>query len=378
MSKFRIMPHGRLQEWVAEEKGYFKDEGLEYEFVRNGLLAPDATVRSAADAPGGIMTGAFESMEAGRACDVSSACHWAVNMASSADHGRMWGHAYSVTLGGIYVPPESDVRTPEDLRTVEIGVGFHSGSHFSTLQALELVNGEIHTRWLSRAARRMLGELPPEPRSLYNRTVAGRYAAAVPFDIDVSKARVLWLVVQDYGSNAPDVVQPLWRPAEFVDADGRATALSSLTPANSAGLRAGVTPASAGGPSGGVRVKNPSVMMYDVGDRGFTRVRGAIGLENASSEIGSTLNPQLRFFVFDAAPNMERLVPPAPEPPLPPPPVLTTSTEIIDRVFRHALGRAPSAGERQLAENALRVHGALPTAQPRGPAVGDHDVQSFS
>ena len=30
--KFIIQPHFRLQEWVAEEKGYFKDEGLDYEF----------------------------------------------------------------------------------------------------------------------------------------------------------------------------------------------------------------------------------------------------------------------------------------------------------------------------------------------------------
>ena len=29
---FKIQPHNRLQEWVAEEKGYFKDEGLEYVF----------------------------------------------------------------------------------------------------------------------------------------------------------------------------------------------------------------------------------------------------------------------------------------------------------------------------------------------------------
>ena len=33
MARFRTMPHGRLQEWVAEEKGYSKAEGLEYEFV---------------------------------------------------------------------------------------------------------------------------------------------------------------------------------------------------------------------------------------------------------------------------------------------------------------------------------------------------------
>ena len=30
--KFIVEPHFRLQEWVAVEKGYFKDEGLDYIF----------------------------------------------------------------------------------------------------------------------------------------------------------------------------------------------------------------------------------------------------------------------------------------------------------------------------------------------------------
>ncbi len=143
MSKFRIMPHGRLQEWVAEEKGYFADEGLDYEFVggrgtrRRELSRASASVQSADDGSPQVLAGAFESMEEGRACEVSSACHWAVNMASSGSHGMMWGHAYSVTLAGIYVANDSPIRRPEDLKNVEIGVGFHSGSHFSALQALE-------------------------------------------------------------------------------------------------------------------------------------------------------------------------------------------------------------------------------------------------
>ena len=36
--KFIIEPHFRLQEWVAAEKGYFEDEGLDYvlqELVRS-------------------------------------------------------------------------------------------------------------------------------------------------------------------------------------------------------------------------------------------------------------------------------------------------------------------------------------------------------
>lgn len=141
MSIFRIVPHGRLQEWVAEEKGFFADEGLDYEFVASNR--PDETlnpsVDSAEGAPMEIKQGAFESMETGRACEISSACHWAVGMAASAAHGRMWGHAYSVTPSGIWVAPESPLQTPEDLAGVEVAVGWHSGSHFSALQALESI-----------------------------------------------------------------------------------------------------------------------------------------------------------------------------------------------------------------------------------------------
>ncbi|HTE86208.1 MAG TPA: hypothetical protein VK821_15905 [Dehalococcoidia bacterium] len=141
MSSFRIQPHGRLQEWVAEEKGYFKDEGLEYEFVfGSGDALPVSlrtTMQTTEEAPSQVLQGAFESMETGRACEVSAACHWAVGMAASAEHGHMWGHAYSVTPAGIYVAPESPIRKPADLEGVEVGVGFHSGSHFSALQALE-------------------------------------------------------------------------------------------------------------------------------------------------------------------------------------------------------------------------------------------------
>lgn len=137
MAKFRIMPHGRLQEWVAEEKGYFKDEGLDYEFsTGRGYELMRGSVQPADGAPLEVKRGAFESYEDGRACEVSSACHWAVNMASSAEHGLMWRHAYSVGTAAIMVPPDSPIKGPKDLAGVPIGVGYHSGSHFSALQAL--------------------------------------------------------------------------------------------------------------------------------------------------------------------------------------------------------------------------------------------------
>ena len=44
MGKFTIQPHGRLQEWIAHEKGYFRDEGLDYEFARGPSSDPKKNV----------------------------------------------------------------------------------------------------------------------------------------------------------------------------------------------------------------------------------------------------------------------------------------------------------------------------------------------
>ncbi len=150
MSKFRIQSHGRLQEWVAEEKGYFKDEGLDYEFIVKPIATWSGNVQSTESAPSEVKEGAYESLEDGRGCHVSSACHWAVNMASSANHGKMWGEAYGVVPSGIYVSPESPIRRPADLADAEVAVGYHTGSHFSTIQGLEkiLKHEEIKLRYV--------------------------------------------------------------------------------------------------------------------------------------------------------------------------------------------------------------------------------------
>ena len=136
MDKFIIAPHMRLQEWVAHEKGYFSDEGLDYEF-RDGKRSV-SSIKTAEEISPDLRSGAYQSFEGqGRGCSISSACHWTVNMAASAGHGRVWGEAYSVSPSGIYVPPDSLIKRPEDLAHVPITVGYQSGSHYSTIQALE-------------------------------------------------------------------------------------------------------------------------------------------------------------------------------------------------------------------------------------------------
>jgi hypothetical protein len=131
MGKFAIAPHFRLQEWVAEEKGYFVAEGLDYEF-RETMDSKQAQGHQLGD-----KVGAFQTFERGRSCDVSGACHWTVNVAASKGHGKLFADAYSISPAGVFVPPESPVKTPADLKGVPISVGYQSGSHYATIQALE-------------------------------------------------------------------------------------------------------------------------------------------------------------------------------------------------------------------------------------------------
>ena len=130
MGKFIVEPHFRLQEWVADEKGYFRDQGLDYEF-RELIRSTEGQHHN----KGG--RGAFQSIEQGREADVSCACHWTVNVAASNGHTKLYADLYSIAPSGIFVAADSKVHTPADLAHVPISVGFQSGSHYSTIQALE-------------------------------------------------------------------------------------------------------------------------------------------------------------------------------------------------------------------------------------------------
>lgn len=177
MAKFIIQPHGRLNDWVAEENGYFRDEGLDY------FLNVDASYKSVpqlaealeADAPiKDNLFGAFERYAEGHgrkggredAGDVSCACHWTVNQSAKLQDGVMYGKAYSVCDASIVVPGNSNVVDPQDLANIEVAVGYHSGSHYSALQALEVFLKPddialkfVGTSW-SRVDAAVAGKLP--------------------------------------------------------------------------------------------------------------------------------------------------------------------------------------------------------------------------
>lgn len=177
MTKFTIQPHGRLNDWVAEELGYFKDEGLDY------FLNVDASYKTVPQLAEALETdapikdnlfGAFERYAEGHgrkggredAGDVSCACHWTVNQAAKLQDGIMYGKAYSVCDAAIVVPGNSEIVGPQDLAGVDVAVGYHSGSHYSALQALEVfLKPEdielkfVGTSW-SRVDAAVAGKLP--------------------------------------------------------------------------------------------------------------------------------------------------------------------------------------------------------------------------
>jgi ABC-type nitrate/sulfonate/bicarbonate transport system substrate-binding protein len=161
MPKFIIQPHDRLHEMVAHELGYFSSEGLDYEIDTR----PHAQVSKLIDSTGAlteIRSGAYQSYEQGKGnkgakSDISCACHWTVNNAAANRLGTMYGKAYVVTPGGVMVRGDSSIRLPEELAGADIAVGFQSGSHYSTIQALEafVQPDEIKLKYVGRPWQRL-------------------------------------------------------------------------------------------------------------------------------------------------------------------------------------------------------------------------------
>jgi NitT/TauT family transport system substrate-binding protein len=138
MATFVVHTHGRLQEWVAEENGYFAAEGLtDYTLSSHQLLSSTQTRAQPSRVAPDNRHGAYQSYEHGRDASISCACHWTVNRAASQDLGRLWGECYTITPCGIFVSAGSAIRGPDDLADVAVLVGYQSGSHYTTIQALE-------------------------------------------------------------------------------------------------------------------------------------------------------------------------------------------------------------------------------------------------
>jgi len=133
--RLTIAPTGmRLHEWIALERGYFREHGIEPIIRWDIVSGIQSSWRGKAygerpqDQP---FVGAAEPV------DVINHCAWGSVCNAGAGLGKFIPDAYGVARWAIYVRPESPIQRPEDLADVPIAVGMRAGSHFNVPYRLE-------------------------------------------------------------------------------------------------------------------------------------------------------------------------------------------------------------------------------------------------
>ena len=162
----------------------------------------------------------------------------------------------------------------------------------TTLQALELVNGEVFADQLRRGAQRLMADPPHRPASVFDSGMVR--AKPVDVDIDIQSATRLWLVMQDLGSYDPPQVVAGWLNAELIGPNGsmRLTDLPGAV-VSKLSTKAGSQDAIAGTPLWKTS--------FDIAGRGFTRFRATVAVDEASLRPETT--GKVRFLVFTEEPD---------------------------------------------------------------------------
>jgi len=197
----------------------------------------------------------------------------------------------------------------------------------TTLQALELVNGQYLAEWLREAARKLAEAPPPPPRNLFDSGTVRRNP--VQIDLPLKGVKQLHLLVVNVDSYDPTRVVPQWKDAVFVKGDE----LFSLKD-----LLQGRDPEN---------LKLPATLTVNLEGRDFDRFQARVQVTKEST--GSDVGPAIRFFAFDREPDPRNLVRIDPRTPVEAPSERFTPDTLITRIYRHALQREPSADERRVA-----------------------------
>lgn len=218
----------------------------------------------------------------------------------------------------------------------------------TTLQALELVNGDTLALILKRGAARLLGQLPDAPQNLFDSRRVNQ--GSKPLAIDISGAKQLWLYVDDAGCYDPARTVAGWLD---LNADGKPVAdLPTLSKPRIADLTAD-------------KVKHPqsiiapvgSLILYPIEGLGFKRLTGAVGVDDASRT--SDVSPSVRFFVFTEKPDLERLLRVSGDAPTALPAPSRDPKVLIDQLFWEALSRRPNPREVAVATKLLMKDGTV-------------------
>jgi len=134
LEKVKVAPKGMgLNDFVAQEEGYFAAEGLAVELDWKTFRGTQSSWKGLdyfqrpQDRP---YTEAREDV-------IQGACVWGSICNASAGMGRFVDEAYGVSPWAIFVRPDSAIHRPEDLKDVPVSVGLRAGSHFNVPYRLE-------------------------------------------------------------------------------------------------------------------------------------------------------------------------------------------------------------------------------------------------
>lgn len=134
MRSVRIAPKGMgLNDFVAQQEGYFAAEGLDVDFDWKTFRGTQSSWKDLdyfqrpQDRP----------YTQDKQDVIQGACVWGTICNASAGMGKVLPDAYGDSPWAIFVRPDSTIRKPEDLKDVPVSVGLRAGSHFNVPYRLE-------------------------------------------------------------------------------------------------------------------------------------------------------------------------------------------------------------------------------------------------
>ncbi len=220
----------------------------------------------------------------------------------------------------------------------------------TTLQGLELVNGDTLNMMLRRGSRRLLGQLPAAPSPLYDSKTLRKGSSEL--DVDLTGVKRLWFLLTDAGSYDPARTVAGWAGVVLTGPGGDKKLSELVTLA-----KPQVAPLT----SSQKRFQEalipgvPSTLSYDIDGLGFTRMHGSAAVSDES--LRDDISPAVRFFIFSAEPDRQQLLAVTGNPPLPGLPSTSNPQALIDQLYLRALCRMPSAGESRIARALLAPDG---------------------
>jgi NitT/TauT family transport system substrate-binding protein len=128
-----VAPKGMgLNDFVAMQEGFFRDEGLDVEFDMKTFRGTQSSWKDLQyfDRPQDLPYSEGRSV-------IQGACAWGSVCNAGAGMGKFVPDCYGVSPWGIFVRPDSRIKRPEDLKDVPVAVGMRAGSHFNVPYRLE-------------------------------------------------------------------------------------------------------------------------------------------------------------------------------------------------------------------------------------------------